>query len=113
MRLIDAGFIWTEPHSKRIKVKLTIQKEVYAGAILQQIFVVEYVVSNQMCDQCHRLEANDTWKAIVQVRQKVPHKKTFYLLEQLVIKHNAHTGTTNIKSRPGAYYWGCVSAGSR
>ena len=28
VRLIDAGFIWTEPHSKRIKVKLTIQKEV-------------------------------------------------------------------------------------
>ena len=25
---MDAGFIWTEPHSKRIKVKLTIQKEV-------------------------------------------------------------------------------------
>lgn len=28
VRLIDAGFIWTEPHSRRIKVKLTIQKEV-------------------------------------------------------------------------------------
>ena len=28
VRLIDAGFIWTEPHSKRIKLKLTVQKEV-------------------------------------------------------------------------------------
>lgn len=28
VRLIDAGFVWTEPHSKRIKLKLTIQKEV-------------------------------------------------------------------------------------
>lgn len=28
VRLVDAGFIWTEPHSKRLKVKLTIQKEV-------------------------------------------------------------------------------------
>lgn len=28
VRLIDAGFLWTEPHSKRIKMKLTIQKEV-------------------------------------------------------------------------------------
>lgn len=28
VRLIDAGFLWTEPHSKRIKVKVTIQKEV-------------------------------------------------------------------------------------
>lgn len=29
VRLVDASFIWTEPHSKRIKVKLTIQKEVW------------------------------------------------------------------------------------
>jgi nonsense-mediated mRNA decay protein 3 len=28
VRLVDAGFIWTEPHSKRLRVKLTIQKEV-------------------------------------------------------------------------------------
>lgn len=28
MRIIDASFIWTEPHSKRIKVKITVQQEV-------------------------------------------------------------------------------------
>ena len=28
VRLVDAAFVWTEPHSKRIKTKLTIQKEV-------------------------------------------------------------------------------------
>jgi hypothetical protein len=27
-QLVDAGFVYTEPHSRRIKVKLTIQKEV-------------------------------------------------------------------------------------
>jgi hypothetical protein len=32
--------VWTEPHSRRIKVKLTIQKEVFNGAIMQQSFVV-------------------------------------------------------------------------
>ena len=26
VKLVDAGFVWTEPHSKRIKLKLTIQK---------------------------------------------------------------------------------------
>lgn len=41
------------------------------GAILQQVFVVEYVVQYQMCDDCHRVEAKDFWKAVVQVRQKV------------------------------------------
>ena len=32
VHLVDAGFVWTEPHSKRIKVKLTVQKEV--GVVL-------------------------------------------------------------------------------
>ena len=31
VKLVDAGFIWTEPHSKRLKTKLTIQKEVLNG----------------------------------------------------------------------------------
>ena len=41
VKLVDAGFIWTEPHSRRLKMKVTIQKEVLNGAILQQTFVVE------------------------------------------------------------------------
>lgn len=48
VRLVDASFVWTEPHSKREKVKLTIQKEVMNGAVLQQSFVVEFVVINQV-----------------------------------------------------------------
>lgn len=95
--LIDAGFVWTEPHSKRIKVKLTVQKEVLGSTILQQTFIVEFIVQSQMCDDCHRREAKDFWKAVVQVRQKVPHKKTFYYLEQLIIKHNVHSNCLNIK----------------
>jgi nonsense-mediated mRNA decay protein 3 len=71
VRLIDAGFIWTEPHSKRVKVKLTVQKEVAPGAILQQTFVVEFTIFNQICDDCQRIEAKDYWKALVQVRQRV------------------------------------------
>ncbi|ELU12007.1 hypothetical protein CAPTEDRAFT_211705, partial [Capitella teleta] len=70
VRLVDAGFIWTEPHSKRLKVKMTIQKEVMNGAVLQQVFIVEFVVHNQMCEDCHRVEAKDYWRACVQIRQK-------------------------------------------
>ena len=47
------------------KVKLTVQGEVVAGTILQQSFVVEYVVNHQMCDDCRRVEAKDTWTANV------------------------------------------------
>ena len=36
-----------------------------AGTILQQSFVVEYIVNHQMCDDCRRAEAKDTWNASV------------------------------------------------
>jgi len=41
--------------------------------------------------------AKNTWQSMVQVRQKVNHKKTFFFLEQLILKHNAHKETINIK----------------
>eukprot|EP00775_Hariotina_reticulata_P007031 gene7031-7245_t len=98
VKLVDAGFIWTEPHSKRLKVKLTIQAEVFNGTILQQGFVVEFVVENHMCLECNRANANpNTWTACVQVRQHVPHKRTFLYLEQLILRANADAQCVNIK----------------
>ncbi|KAG8390462.1 hypothetical protein BUALT_Bualt01G0085800 [Buddleja alternifolia] len=90
VRLVHAEFIWTEPHSKRIKVKLRVQKEVLNGAILEQAYTVEYVVQDQMCESCSRVQANpDQWVAAVQLRQHVSHRRTFFYLEQLILKHDA------------------------
>lgn len=100
VKLVDAGFIWTEPHSKRIKVKLTVHGEINGGIVLQQIFIVEFVVQNQMCDDCHRTEAKDFWRCIVQIRQKANNKKTLYYLEQMILKHKAHENTLGIKNAP-------------
>ncbi|MCJ1401968.1 ribosome-binding protein [Xylographa trunciseda] len=97
VRIIDASFIWTEPHSRRIKVKLTIQQEAFQGTILQQTFEVEYVVAYHQCPDCAKSFTANTWRAVVQVRQKVPHKRTFLYLEQLILKHSAHKDTINIK----------------
>uniref|UniRef100_A0A1D2A6V5 60S ribosomal export protein NMD3 n=1 Tax=Auxenochlorella protothecoides TaxID=3075 RepID=A0A1D2A6V5_AUXPR len=98
VKLVDAGFIWTEPHSMRLKTKLTIQKEVH-GAILQQAFVVEYVVERHMCTACNRQNANpNSWIACVQLRQHVTHKRTFFYLEQLILKHGADENCVNIKN---------------
>lgn len=69
VKLVDAGFIWTEPHSKRLKVKLTIQGEVYNGVILQQIVVVDYTVEWNMCPDCNRANTNvNAWKSVAQVQ---------------------------------------------
>ena len=97
VRIIDASFLWTEPHSKRIKVRITVQQEAFEGTILQQTFEVEYVIASQQCPDCAKSYTANTWRAVVQVRQKVPHKRTFLYLEQLILKHSAHKDTINIK----------------
>lgn len=101
VKLVDAGFRWTEPHSRRIHVRLLVQKEVFHNTILQQEFVVEFVVDYQQCEMCQRDAADiDEWQAVVQCRQKVLHKRTFLYLEQLIIKYNAHEDTVGIKVHP-------------
>ena len=35
LKMTDAAFIWTEPHSKRLKIRVTVQKE-YSGTMLEK-----------------------------------------------------------------------------
>ena len=74
----------------RLKVRLTVQKEVSGGVILQQSFVVTFLVRNQQCVECQAEFRQGSWKNLVQVRQHVGHKRTFLFLEQLILKHGAH-----------------------
>ena len=78
-------------------MKITIQQEAFQGTILQQTFEVEYVVAYHQCPDCAKSFTANTWRSVVQVRQKVPHKRTFLYLEQLILKHSAHKDTINIK----------------
>lgn len=100
VKLLDASFIWTEPHSRRVKVKLTVQKEVLNNVTVQQTFPIEFVVFYQQCDDCKKDYTPHTWGAACQVRQKVDHKKTFLYLEQLILKYNAHDKVLKIKDLP-------------
>ena len=45
------------------------------------------------------MAAKNTWQTSIQVRQKVPHKRTFFYLEQLILKHGAHKDCVNILER--------------
>ncbi|KAI5818753.1 NMD3 family-domain-containing protein [Pyronema omphalodes] len=96
VRLVDASFIWTEPHSKRIKLKIKVQ-DAFQSTFLVQTFEVEFVVVYTQCPDCAKSYTPNTWRACVQVRQKVPHKRTFLYLEQLILKHNAHKDTISIR----------------
>ena len=37
VKFIDATFIWTEPHSRRIKVKITVQKEIGRASCRERV----------------------------------------------------------------------------
>ncbi|GBG33802.1 60S ribosomal export protein NMD3 [Hondaea fermentalgiana] len=100
VHLVDASFIWTEEHSKRIKVKLVVQDEIARQVKLQQACVVEFVVQNKMCEDCHMQEASVTWNSVVQLRQKVEHKRTFLYLEQLILKHQLDSRTVRVEPMP-------------
>ncbi|ACI65023.1 nonsense mediated decay protein 3-like protein [Thalassiosira pseudonana CCMP1335] len=98
VRLVDAAWVWTEPHSMRLKIRLTIQREVVTGTILQQSFIVTFIVRNQQCVECQAAFRQGSWKSLVQVRQRVGHKRTFLYLEQLILKHGAHRGCLSIET---------------
>ncbi|KAL7561293.1 hypothetical protein ACA910_022561 [Epithemia clementina (nom. ined.)] len=98
VRLVDAGWIWTEPHSMRLKVRLTVQRQVQQGTILQQSFTVTFIVRNQQCLECQAEFRQGSWTSLVQVRQRVRHKRTFLYLEQLILKQEAHRGCLRIET---------------
>eukprot|EP00796_Vickermania_ingenoplastis_P012912 gene12912-8769_t len=100
-KLVDAKFIWTEPHSKRIKLKLTVQKEVYNNIVIQQSCSIEYIVAWQLCPTCEKVATGQPqWDACVQLRQKAAHKKTFLFLEQLILKKRMHENFIRIEGQP-------------
>lgn len=55
------------------------------------------MVAYHQCPDCAKSFTANIWRSVVQVRQKVPHKRTFLYLEQLILKHSAHKDTINIK----------------
>lgn len=91
-RVVGCKFLYTEPHSQRIKVKLTLQKEMKSSAecIIEQECVVEFVIQSTQCDDCKRAFTPHSWTAQVQIRQRVEHKRTLMYLEQVILKYDAH-----------------------
>jgi nonsense-mediated mRNA decay protein 3 len=99
VKLVDSSFVWTEPHSKIIKIKLTVQKEMNRSMV-ETSFVVEFKVEWTQCDDCKKTFTPHIWNSSCQIRQKVNHKRTFMYLEQLILKNKAHSKALNVKEHP-------------
>lgn len=112
--LIDASFIWTEAHSKRLKLKLTLQKEIFTATVIQQDVQIDYEILWQQCPACTKASTGQPqWDAVVQLRQKVNHRRTFLYLEQLIMKHRMHEDVTRIQGHPDGldFFYGHKSHG--
>lgn len=87
-KVVDASFLWTESHSKQVKVKLVLQQEIFTNTVIQQAVQIDFVVQWRQCELCAKAATGQQqWDAVVQVRQRVPHRRTFLFLEQMILKH--------------------------
>ena len=69
LKVMDAIWVYTEPHSMRLKVRLTVRAEVESTPVQQRV-MVEFIVKFHQCPSCNREFTNRTWQAVVQLRQK-------------------------------------------
>jgi len=69
IHVMDTSWIWTEPHSMRLKLRLTVRTDVGEVPIQQRVPVV-FQIKWKMCQNCDRQYTNRTWQALVQLRQK-------------------------------------------
>ena len=97
LKIIEAGFIWTEEHCRRIKVKLMLQKEIQPEVNVRDSVVVEFREYYQQCMDCKKEFTPHQWTASLQLRQRSGLKKTLLFLEQMILKMGAHDKCVNIK----------------
>ncbi|KJP89259.1 hypothetical protein AK88_01137 [Plasmodium fragile] len=100
LKILDAKFLYTEPHSKRIKIHLTVQEELINNFISEMEIILHYVIKYTQCDDCKKTYTPYTYNTCVSVRQKVEHKKTLLFLESLLLKYNMNENIINIVSNP-------------
>ena len=95
-KIIDSNFIYTEPHSKVIKIKVTLQKEIEKNIITQSL-VIEFKEKWILCRDCQKIQTPHIWSSCVQIRQRVPHKKTMMYLEQIILRNKMQQNALDFK----------------
>lgn len=97
-KLLDAIWIWTEPHSKRLKIAVDVEHGVLDGKMnIKKRVVIEFVINNKQCMDCIREATDHTWVSLLQVRQRTGHKRSMYLLETLLTKASLHETMSGVE----------------
>jgi nonsense-mediated mRNA decay protein 3 len=98
---VDASFIWTEPHSRRIKLSVTVERTMheYNSAVLRQKLAVELTIKTRLCPDCTKEGTGADHTSIVQVRQQVRYKRTLLQLENRLMSNGAASKALRIESQ--------------
>lgn len=94
INITSSAFVKTEVHSKKIVLELEIEKEGKTCTIQ-----IEFKIRNKQCPECDKMEAKQFWTSVVQIRQRSKSKRTFFYLEQSILKYEMYKDCTNIKER--------------
>lgn len=94
LNIIDSSFLYTEEHSSRARIEIIILENA-----VEQPVLLEYSFRNKQCPSCTRVEAQQFWRAAVQLRQHPHHRRTFLYIEHLMLQHKVHLSTSNIVNR--------------
>ena len=85
-KILDARWIWTEPHSKRLKVCVDIEKESLEKVTIRQRVTVTFILKSKQCKECVHEQTAHNWGALVQIRQKgMQSRNSIVSLEQMLI----------------------------
>lgn len=101
-KLVEGEFIWTEPHSLRVRVRVVIEGEVLSGTILRQAGVVSFVMEKQQCPNCRKSFTDKTWSCCLQLRQQRErgHVETFKAIEKEFINASLDHFIVSVEEKP-------------
>lgn len=89
-KILDAKWLWTEPHSKRLKISINVEKEVLEKVVVRQCAVVTFTEKSKMCMECVYDNTAHNWSTCIQIRQKgMKSRKTLVTLENMLVKKPA------------------------
>jgi nonsense-mediated mRNA decay protein 3 len=81
-KIINAQFIWIEPHSRQFKISCIIQKEIFFKTQIEKSIIYTFNLKKQQCEDCCNNFTKHFWKVLIQIRRKIKQKRTLFYLEQ-------------------------------
>ena len=75
--------------ARRIQIAVDIEKGMMDNKVrVRQQINVHFIIKSKKCEECLREASAHTWSALIQFRQNVEHRRSLYIVEQLLAEHD-------------------------